>query len=409
VTEAPKSPAVAGTPMAGPRPSPILLLDAFSSLKLTVVLLCLLLYLTWRGTIAQVDLGLHEAQSRYFNPWIATDRIGSFEFPIPGGYLVLLLLALNLACGGIARLRLRKGTVGVLIVHLGIALMLVAGAIKFHDSDEGYVRFHEGQTQSEFVSYHEWEIAIGEPRGERIEEWVVPAEHFVELRAQDRATFTHADLPFEIELDHFARNSDVKPVSDDALAGSAEAIDGFYLRPLPLDKESEANLAGTYATFRGKDGATATPSRAILWGLEVHPLTVRCAGRAFLVELRKKRHPIDFDLRLDKFYKSTHPGVEIARDYSSDVTRIEDGIEHSLKIRMNEPMRHAGYVFYQSKWSEPDSRSNGRYYSILAVVRNPSDQWPLWSCVVIGLGLSIHFGIKLTRYARSQAARRTTS
>jgi hypothetical protein len=41
-------------------------------------------------------------------------------------------------------------------------------------------------------------------------------------------------------------------------------------------------------------------------------------------------------------------------------------------------------------------------------VKNPSDQWPLWSCIVIGIGLVVHFGTKLLRYAQKQAARRTS-
>ena len=37
-------------------------------------------------------------------------------------------------------------------------------------------------------------------------------------------------------------------------------------------------------------------------------------------------------------------------------------------------------------------------YSEFTVVENPSDQWPKWSCCVIGIGLLFHFGMRLWKY-----------
>jgi hypothetical protein len=44
-------------------------LKAWSSLKLTIVCLILSMILVFLGTLAQVELGIYEAQQRYFSTW----------------------------------------------------------------------------------------------------------------------------------------------------------------------------------------------------------------------------------------------------------------------------------------------------------------------------------------------------
>jgi hypothetical protein len=43
--------------------------------------------------------------------------------------------------------------------------------------------------------------------------------------------------------------------------------------------------------------------------------------------------------------------------------------------------------------------------STLAVVKNPADRWPLYSCIIISAGLLIHFTQKLTKYLRAENRR----
>lgn len=377
-------------------------LDALSSLGLSCCLLIALLYLTWRGTLAQVELGLKEAQARYFDSLIVHEEVFGVPILLPGAYLVLGALTLNLILGGVVRIRKSSRTAGILIAHFGILMIVAAGFVKFHYSTEGYVDLAEGQSTSEFTSFHDWEIAITEvvPDAPKLTEWVIPQDDFKNLRAQDRVTFKSADLPFDLEIAHFARNTLARMLDDSGFEGPT-VVDGFQLQPLPLEPEAEANSAGAIATLKSKQGGP--DQRVMLWGFNRFPPTVRFDDRTFLVELRHVKKPMPFAVRLDKFYKSTHPGVMIARDFSSDVTRIEGNAEHPVKIKMNEPMRSGEFIVFQTRYRDEETPFGVRTRSILAVVRNPSDQWPLWSCIVIALGLVIHFGAMLVRFARSQA------
>ena len=75
------------------------LLSFVASLQLTLICLGAAIALIFAGTIAQVHLGVHEAQQRYFQSllvWWPPDG-GGFRIPIfPGGHLIGAVLLVNL-------------------------------------------------------------------------------------------------------------------------------------------------------------------------------------------------------------------------------------------------------------------------------------------------------------------------
>ena len=71
-------------------------------------------------------------------------------------------------------------------------------------------------------------------------------------------------------------------------------------------------------------------------------------------------------------------------------------VNREVLIYMNNPLRYGGLTFYQSGVL-PNDRG-----TILQVVRNPSWLLPYVSCVLMGLGLAVQFGIHLTRFLRGR-------
>jgi hypothetical protein len=116
-----------------------------------------------------------------------------------------------------------------------------------------------------------------------------------------------------------------------------------------------------------------------------------------------------FTIRLDDFTKEDHPGMGMAKSFMSDVTKIEDGNRRQLRIEMNEPLRDGGLVLFQSSWGPSNARPGDRLFSTFSVVRNPSDHWPLYACIVIGVGMLIAFCQRLARYIVSQAKHRAAA
>jgi cytochrome c biogenesis protein ResB len=97
----------------------------------------------------------------------------------------------------------------------------------------------------------------------------------------------------------------------------------------------------------------------------------------------------------------------MAREFSSFVTKVEDGTSQKIRITMNEPLRHRGYTFYQSSWGPQNGRSDARLYSVFSVVRNPADQVPLYACIVTTAGLVLHFTRRLLEYLKKEKAKRS--
>jgi len=90
----------------------------------------------------------------------------------------------------------------------------------------------------------------------------------------------------------------------------------------------------------------------------------------------------------------------------SYITKVNpDGGTEKIRISMNEPLREQGFTFFQASWGPADAKPGDPLYSSFAVVRNPADQWPLYACIVVTVGLVLHFGQKLARYIRAESRR----
>ncbi len=373
------------------------LVQLFSSYGLAALVLVYLMVLTFLGTIEQGEIGLYEAQRKYFDSWFV-------RFPWPGGQLAMAVLAVNLIVGGVVRMHWRWSRAGILITHFGILLLLAAGWVKLVMSDDGYLRMYEGDRAAHFTSYYDWEVAVGVLSGDGSREVVLDGREFTQRRAGAVTTLDAPALPFTLELSGFARNS-MPRRNAPRFPTSARVVDGFYLEPRPLFEQAEANVAGIYATLRWRDGRE--PQESILWGAEeTRPWTLFEGGAEYQISLRRRTWPIPFTLQLEDFDMAWHPGTRKPKYFQSDVLKIEGDDVQQVRIQMNEPLRDRGYVFFQSNWG-PQDGSAGPQYSVFSVVRNPSDKWPEWACWIIALGLFLHFTSKFAGYADRERRRLT--
>ncbi|HPO16070.1 MAG TPA: cytochrome c biogenesis protein ResB [Candidatus Hydrogenedentes bacterium] len=366
-----------------------------ASSGVAVTLLFLLLVLVFFGTVEQVNQGLYEVQKKYFeSAFVVHWLFGVVPLPLPGAYLLMGLLSINLFLGGIMRAPKQWRRPGLLIAHGGILYMVFAGFVTFHYSTNGYMTLYEQESSDAFESHYEWEFSIAEVDGQK-REFVIPASDFSELRRGRARMFYAAELPFEVILHDFMENS--SPVADE------HGVDGARLTEHPKEKETEQNAPGLYADIRKKDGSIL---QGIIWAWERSPWVADVDGKQYAIELRHKRWNLPFAITLDKFTRELHPGTQMASNFQSNVTLTENGVSRKILIKMNEPLRHLGYTFFQSSWGPQNAGPNTPLYSQFAVVRNPADQWPLYSTCVITFGLTIHFLQKLIRYLRAENRRR---
>jgi hypothetical protein len=386
-------------------PAPVDRLVRFlASFGLACLLLINLFLLTFFGTLYQVEGGLFEAQKRYFESWIVVQR-DPIPLVMPGGLTCMGLLAINLFLGGLVRVRKSKRTIGIIVVHVGIALLLASGFVKLYHSHDGHLTLYEGEESDEFQSYYLWEVAIWDAsQTGPVEEHLIPHELIVDLDGGRSRTFTSLALPFEVELTGFLRNCQVLPKGPMWEADSP-VVDGYALKGMPDELEAERNLAGITARLRERGGGTAAKEE-LLWGVERHPATFEAGGKTWALSLRHARYSMPFSIKLADFRKEDHPGMSMARAFESDVIQTTGGEPREVRIQMNEPLRDGGLVLFQSSWGPSNARPGDRLFSVFSVVRNPSDHWPLYACIVIGVGLLLAFVPRLFSFVRNQAKSR---
>jgi hypothetical protein len=396
-------------------------LDGLASYRLSVASLGGLFLISWLGTVAQVDVGLFRAQKIYFESWFFTERVGLFgdwrlALPLPGGQLLMSLLAVNLLVGGLVRVGQRyakaRGTrrgilLSLLATHLGVVVLLAAGIVKLHASDNGHVTLYEGESTSEFVSFHEWEVAIHDAsQKEQVEEWIVPQEDFLDLERGSRR-FETAELPFDLVLEQFAPNARVLPQGDHP-GVAVGAVDGWALVPQEMENQHERNFAGILARIQPRQAGST--SSAILSGWSRFPHTFEVDGRTWAISLRRRRFDLPGEIELVDFHRELHPRTGMASVFRSDVLwREDDGAggrsEDAIRIAMNEPLRRDGLALFQANWGPQDDPDAARLYSQLEVTRNPSDHWPTAAVIVIGVAMTLALALKFRQWLRQQAAR----
>ena len=404
--------------------------DFFSGYLLAVILLTFLLALTYFGTMAQVELGLYEASEKYFESFFLTEKILGVPVLLPGVYLVSALLFLNLLLGAIVRARKSWRRPGMLIAHGGILYILLAGFVAFHYTKEGNMLLYEPNgsdkrhQSDEIYNLTNWSIEIIKYNSDGKPEFihVIGSDQLGGAWKEGATrTYVNGDIPFEVKVSGYLRNI---ANGKGQLAGllsekrakdkGVRVLEGYGVEAVPTNKNMEFNLPAAYIDIYSRvKGAqnkfdSKSSSSALLIGsgpLSPRPFTFEIGDDRWSVDLTRQRYTLPFAIELEKFQKEDHPGTMRAREYSSDVIKIDTG--RKVHISMNKPMRDAGFTLYQASWGPEGARPGDRLYTSLAVSYNPADQWPKYGTYVIAIGMTIHFVQKLFSYLkRSNRSRR---
>lgn len=377
------------------------LFDFLASYGFAVVLLILLTILTLFGTLEQAHSSLFDVQNKYFNSFFLVHYLfGVIPVPLPGVYLLTALLLVNLTCGGIIRARKDWRRPGMLIAHFGIIYMIFSGFVTYHFSTSGQMTLFPEQRSNQYASYYDWEISIAELKDGLIgRQWIIQHDQFTDMEPSDTREFFHSDLPFTLLIEGFVSNCLPVPAAGD------EGVDGVKLQAQPRAMAAEQNMAGAYAMVLDKENQEV--QNGILFGFALSPWVVTVQGRDYAIDLRHQTWDLPFTIKLDEFIRELHPRTGMASNFESVVTMTEGQVDRKINIRMNEPLRHKGYTFFQASWGPQNARPGDPLFSTFAVVNNPADQWPLYSCIVIAVGLTIHFMQKLVSYLRAENRRRT--
>ena len=395
------------------------IVEFFTSLKLTVVLLAFAIVIVFIGTLAQADEGLYGAQAHYFKQWIVIGaHLFGHKIPLllPGGYLIGTLLLVNLVTTHIYRFEFKFKKAGIQLAHAGIIVLLVGQLSTDLLSRELQMRFSEGEAFNYSDSATDYDLTFLSGN----ELTAIPEKM---LKAGTELKI--ANLPFTIRVKQHWHNSDLNfraPMMRNAppLATNGIAVSFDFTRTDDVKVMDQRNVptvllefvtpSGSLGTWVASDWAgDASLVEQVRNGYQqmgagmaqkivaqlVAPQTIDIGGRKFAFALRPARVIHPFSLTLLKATHTTYPGTDIPKDFRSRV-RIDNpqsGEKREVEISMNHPLRYGGYTYYQYQMAagEMVERTGQKASSTLQVVRNPSWLTPYVGCAMVGLGLMVQF------------------
>lgn len=352
-----------------------------ASPKLATWVLAWLMVLLVLGTLAQANMGLYQAQQLYFSSFVLW--IG--PIPTPGGATTMALLGVGLSL----RLLLypwRKNTIGSLLAHLSVWLLLVGGLATALVAHEGYIQITEGQSRAVMESYHTPELAVINPSGTTL-------IHYPATALQNGARLTLGDKVLVVE-DYFPNSlmtQRPEPIEDGLTKGARRFFAFTNKNPEIDDERNRPTLL-----FTLEDSATRPLAKLVVFQNQPipQPLVLPTQPSATLV-LRPMQTPLPFTVHLKRFEAEYYPGTGMARHYASvvEVESPKSGLWPAT-IRMNAPLRYAGYTLYQSSFMNGNQSmmqgAQGPQTSILAVVKNQGFFIPYLAGILLCIGLVLH-------------------
>jgi hypothetical protein len=403
-----------------PQPLPMRILHLVSSLRVTVVLFLMSMVIVFFGTLAQKEMSNIDVVSKYFRSayvlipfrvlsFFTLDpkaAANSWVLPFPGGWTLGTLLLINLLTAHALRFKMSWKKSGVVILHFGILLMMLGEVITGHYAHEGMLVMSQGETVNYLQRSGELELAITDVTDpDRKEDDIVAVYDSALARG---GKISDKELPFDLNVVKFLRNSELRrwkegdppPLADTGRGKDISAIEKPAVQGTNTEKQTDVSTI----VVELKDKATGKSLGTRVSSMWLDPEKLEYQGKTYEISLRNRREYRPFFMRLNKAEEKKQPNMEMAKDYSSWVQLIvpQRKEDREVHIYMNTPLRYGGETFFQANMSQnPDT---GVYTTGLQVVRNPGWILPYLSCILVALGMLIHFGIHLVGFVTRRVA-----
>jgi ABC-type transport system involved in cytochrome c biogenesis permease subunit len=346
---------------------------------------------------------------------------------MPGGFMLMAAILVNLLAAHTVRFKLRAKRIGILIIHSGLILLIVGEILtsvlavetqmrldaprKEFDTRSASQEIHSATNYAEDIRTTELAIVDHSPANHD-DVSVIPESRLA--AAAGGAAIHDGQLPFDVKVVKWYPNSTpggpmVPGAEALADAGPAKniAVVNRAKRSGAGKEASEIDMPAAFIAL-SKNGKPLGTYVVALWlgrldglGLpNVAPQPVQVDGKTYTIDLRFPRYYKPYTVTLKEFEHDVIPGTDMARDFASTIHLVapEKHVDREVRIWMNHPLRYAGDTFYQQSFSPDDTTST------LQVVHNPAFWGPYVACAWGGAGLVIHFGITLFGFLRRRLA-----
>jgi hypothetical protein len=371
------------------------LIRPFASLRLTIVCLACAMFIVFVGTLDQVQIGVYEAQLRYFKSFFLYFTLPGSNFRIPyfpGGYTLGAVLLVNLIAAHVSRFKFTWKKSGILILHSGLILLLIGQLVTSIFEQESQIQLDEGQTKNYSESPYFDELAI-------IDQSKPDSDQVISVPAGRLVKGQTISLPvdgLQLRVDESYENAAL--ISPNQLP--SPSYPHLRLGPMAVAvampktyKQNERNQPTAAVTLL-KDNKPVG-SWALSSGFP-QPVQFKIGSDPFAIVFRPKRYYRSFSITLEEFKHDRYAGTDIAKNFSSKVRLVDPSAHENREalIYMNHPLWYSDLILYQAGFGNNDKTT------VLQVMKNPSRLVPYIACGMMALGLVIQFGMHLVSFVR---------
>ncbi|MCE1203353.1 MAG: cytochrome c biogenesis protein ResB [Holophagaceae bacterium] len=362
--------------------------NVLKSFQLTIVLLALLMCLVLFCTLAQVEMGTQGAVNAYMRSFIVWNQPLLLRLPFPGGALVGLLLTINLIAKTID-IKLSWQKSGMWLVHAGLVVLFAGEFIAGMMQVDTNLTIEVGQTVNFVQSYKQMELAVidvTDPTWDEV--YSVPDT----LLAKGGAVAIPG-TPITLNVKKFYPNAELAnlaPGAPPSLANAGVGAGVSIVEKPVVSADNEMNQTSAFVEPVAGGRSYGTWLVSVALGA---PQSFTHEGRTYTLAMRLRRQYLPYAFTLKQFRHDVYPGTDIPKNFSSLVQVVNPSRNESREvlIYMNQPLRYEGKTFYQASFGKNDT------LSVLSVVENPGWLLPYVSCVLVSIGLLVHFAIVLRR------------
>ena len=333
----------------------------FTSMKLAVLLLFLITIASFIGVLIPQNKPPDFYVQKYGLPTYAVFTLLGLTHVYRVWWFIFLLLMLGLStffCS-LKRASIRTGDIFFQFTHWGVLVILLGAIIGGIRGEKGFIRLHEGEEVDHFTM------------GERVVElgFTIRLDGFsIERYHDDRKLLLLIDTQRETET---AVEGDPGTRWEDPEGEYTITIER-YVPDFSMDTETREVVS-----------RTATPNNPAL-----HVAVDRDGktARRWIFARHAHFHGNENE-RLQLFFRYVEGEI---KDYRSDLSVIEDGVVARRKtIEVNDPLKHGGYVFYQTDYDPEQAAWSG-----FQVKKDPGIPVVYAGFILLTAGLILQFYVR---------------
>ncbi len=290
---------------------------------------------------------------------------------------------------------------GVVLLHGGVGLMMFYELHVALTAVETQLSLAEGERTNYVQDVRTFELAVSDTTDPTLDR-VVAIPKSIVLGSQP---IDNPDLPFKIQITGYQPNAILRSVSPHDKNPATEGM-GLVVFPEAATPSAGADSAGgidepaVYVNLQSKadDKLLGTYLASFgMWSRDQSD-SVRVGEKTYKIELRPKRYYKPYRFELVDVRKDDYLGTNTPRNYASTVHIVDQSrnVDEEKTIWMNNPLRFANETFYQSNYSQ--EAGTGIEHTTLSVVANSGWMMPYVGCMLVGVGMLVHFLTLLVRF-----------